>query len=73
MKVRNDFLKKVMKYGIVDTRLYRYHYKNVTEAEYQYAVIERILLEDFDDIIRFPNCSWQLVATTWDGEHFIHA
>lgn len=70
MKVRNDFLKKVMKFGSLDTRMYRYRFKNVTEPEYQYAIIERILL---DDLCTTAALSWQLVATTWDGEHFLHA
>ena len=69
MKVRNDFLKKVMKFGSLDTRMFRYRYRNVTEPEYQYAIIERILLDDFPCVDSF----WQLVATTHDGEHFLHA
>lgn len=70
MKVRNDFLKKVMKFGSFDTQNYRYRVKNVTESEYQYAIIERVSLVDLGTTAAL---SWQLVATTWDGEHFLHA
>ncbi len=70
MKVRNDFLKKVMKFGSLDTQNYRYRVKNVTESEYQYAIIERVSLSDLGTTAAL---SWQYVATTWDGKHFSHA
>ena len=69
MKVRNDFLEKVMRFGSLDTRMYRYRFKNVAKPRYQYAIIERVLLDDLPCV----GSSWQLVATTYDGEHFIHA
>lgn len=69
MRVRDDFLKKVMKYGCLDTRLYRYRVRNVTKPEYQYAIIERVLFDD----LPCTDSSWHLVATTWDGIHFLHA
>ncbi len=70
MKVRNNFLKKVMKFGSLDTQNYRYRVKNVTELEYQFAIIERIPL---DDLCSTAALSWQLVACTLDGEYFFHA
>ena len=70
MKVRNVFLKKVMKFGSLDTQNYRYRVKNVIESEYQYAIIERISLADLGTTAAL---SWQLVATTWDGVHFSHS
>lgn len=69
MKVRNDFLKKVMKFGSLDTRNYRYRVKHVTALDYRYAIIERVPLVDLGSTAAF---SWQFVARTWDGEHFLH-
>lgn len=69
MKVRYDFLKKVMIFGVLDTQNYRYRVKYVTESQYKYAIIERALLSDFGT----SALSWQYVATTWDGKHFSHA
>lgn len=66
MKVKKEFLKKVIKYGSIDTPNYRYRTRNITKAEYQYGIIERIPLE----ALPATNEDWQLVATTWDGETF---
>lgn len=69
MRVKNDFLKKVMKIGSLDTSKYRYRKKNITAPEYQYAIIERV------EITSLPcnDSAWEIVATTWDGENFLHA
>lgn len=69
MKVKNDFLKKVVKLGAIDTRKFRYHTKEVTTPEYQYKIIKRVQLES----LPCTKEEWELVATTWDGEHFLHA
>lgn len=69
MRVKNKFLKKVMKMRSIDTQKFRYRIKNITEAEYQYVIIERIPLESLPS----TNENWELVATTWDGENFLHA
>lgn len=69
MKVKNEFLRKVMKLGSIDTQKYRYQKKNITTPEYQYTIIERIPLE----LLPCTNEDWELVATTWDGENFLHA
>lgn len=68
MKVKNDFLKRVMKLGSIDTQKYRYRKKNITTPEYQYATIERIPLES----LPCTNEDWEIVATTWNGENFLH-
>ncbi len=68
MKVKNDFLKRVMKMRSIDTQKFRYRIKNITEPEYQYVIIERIPLESLPS----TNENWELVATTWDGENFLH-
>lgn len=69
MKVKNDFLKRVIKLGAIDTQKFRYRTKNVTTPEYQYAIIERVQLES----LPCTNEDWELVATTWDGKNFLHA
>ena len=69
MKVKNNFLKKVIKLGAIDTQKFRYRTKNVTTKEYQYAIIERVQIES----LPCTNEEWELVATTWDGENFLHA
>ena len=69
MKVRHAFLQKVMKLGTIDTANFRYRRRNITEPEYQYAIIERVPIKSLP-------CSendWTLVATTWDGISFLHA
>lgn len=68
MKVKNNFLKKVVKLGSIDTQKFRYRIENVTRPEYQYAIIERIPLES----LPCTNEDWEPVATTWDGENFLH-
>lgn len=68
MKVKNDFLKRVMKMGSIDTQKFRYRTRNWTTPEYQYAIIERIPLES----LPCTNEEWELVARTWDGEDFLH-
>ena len=69
MKIKNEFLQKVMKLNTIDTQKFRYRVKNVTEPEYQYAIIERIPLES----LPCTNKDWELVATTWNGKDFIRA
>lgn len=69
MKVRYDFLKKVMIFGSLDTQNYRYRVKYVTESQYKYAIIERVPLSNLGTTAAL---SWQYVATTWDGKHFSH-
>lgn len=69
MKIKNEFLQKVMKLNTIDTQKFRYRVKNVTEPEYQYAIIERIPLES----LPYTNKDWELVATTWNGKDFIRA
>lgn len=69
MKVRNEFLRRVMKLGTIDTQKFRYRKKNITTPEYQYAIITRIPLEE----LPCTNEDWELVATTWDGKRFLHA
>lgn len=69
MKIKNQFLQKVMKLNTLDTQKFRYRVKNVTEPEYQYAIIERIPLESLPS----TNKDWELVATTWNGKDFIRA
>lgn len=69
MKVKNDFLKRVMKMGSIDTQKFRYRKRSWTTPEYQYAIIERIPLE----LLPNKNEKWQLVARTWDGKNFLRA
>lgn len=69
MKVKKDFLKRVVKLGSIDTQKFRYRVKDVTTPEYQYAIIERIQMES----LPCTDEKWELVATTWDGENFLHA
>lgn len=68
MKVKNEFLRRVMKLGSIDTQKFRYRKENITTQEYQYAIIKRIPLEE----LPCTNEDWEVVATTWDGERFIH-
>lgn len=69
MRVKTDFLRKVMKFGAIDTQKFRYHKENITTQEYQYAIIKRAPLES----LPCTKEAWELVATTWDGENFLHA
>lgn len=69
MKVKKEFLRKVMKLGSIDTQKFRYRKKNITTQEYQYAIITRIPLDE----LPCTDEEWELVATTWDGERFLHA
>ena len=69
MKVKNEFLRKVMKIGAIDTQKFRYCKKIITTPEYQYAIIKRVPL----DKLPCTKEDWELVATTWDGERFVHA
>lgn len=69
MKVKNEFLKRVVKLGSIDTQKFRYRIKNVTTPEYQYAIIERVQMGS----LPCTNEDWELVATTWNGENFLHA
>lgn len=68
MKVKNEFLKKVMKIGAIDTQKFRYRKVNITTPEYQYAIIKRKPLESLPD----TNEDWEPVAITWDGKNFRH-
>lgn len=68
MKVKNEFLRKVMKLGSIDTQKFRYRKENITTPEYQYAIITRIPLKE----LPCTNEDWEVVATTWDGKSFIH-
>lgn len=68
MKVKNDFLKKVIKLKSIDTQKFRYRIVNVQRQEYQYGLIQRIPLES----LPCKNEDWEPVATTWDGENFLH-
>lgn len=69
MRVKKDFLKKVVKLKTLDTQKFRYRTKNIADPEYQYTIIERVAIES----LPCTNESWKLVATTWDGKNFIHA
>lgn len=69
MKVKNEFLRRVMKIGSIDTQKFRYRKEAITTQEYQYAIITRIPLDE----LPCTNEDWELVATTWDGERFLHA
>lgn len=66
MKVKTEFLKRVMKLGSIDTQKYRYRKKDITLSDYQFAVIERVPLES----LPCTSEKWELVATTQDGKTF---
>lgn len=69
MKVKKEFLIKVIKCGSIDTPKYRYKVRNITTPEYQYAIIERVEINS----LPCNNSAWKIVATTWDGKNFLHA
>lgn len=66
MKVKNEFLRRVMKLGSIDTQKFRYRKKSITLPDYQFAVIERVPLES----LPCTSGKWELVATTQDGKTF---
>lgn len=68
MKVKKDFLKKVVKYKSLDTKTYRYKATPYTSADEQILVIARIELEKLDTTKALTD--WETVAITQDGETF---
>lgn len=68
MKVKKEFLKKVVKYKSLDTKTYRYKATPYTNASEQLLVISRIELEKLDTTKALTD--WEKVAITLDGETF---
>lgn len=68
MKVKKDFLKKVVRYKSLDTKTYRYKATPYTSENEQLLVISRIELEKLDTTRALTD--WETVAITWDGETF---
>lgn len=68
MKVKKEFLKKVVKYKSLDTKTYRYKATPYTNESEQLLVISRIELEKLDTTKALTD--WEKVAITLDGETF---
>lgn len=68
MKVKKDFLKKVVRYKSFDTQTYRYKATPYTSKNELLLVISRIELEKLDTTEALK--IWETVAITWDGETF---
>lgn len=67
MAINNEFLKKVIKQGSIDTKKYRYRVGCVNTPKYQYATIMRIPLNR----LSWTDENWELIATTRDGKRFM--
>lgn len=68
MKVKKEFLKKVVRFKSLDTKTYRYKATPYTSENEQLLVISRIELEKLDTTKALTD--WETVAITWDGETF---
>lgn len=68
MKVKRDFLKKVVRYKSLDTKTYRYKATPYTSGNEQLLIISRIELEKLGTTREITE--WETVAITWDGETF---
>lgn len=68
MKVKKEFLKKVVRYKSLDTKTYRYKARPYKNGKAQLLVISRIELEKLDTTKALTD--WKTVAITWDGETF---
>lgn len=68
MKVKKEFLKKVVKYKSLDTKTYRYKSTRYRNENEQLLVISRIELEKLETTEALK--IWETVAITWDGETF---
>lgn len=71
-KLKKNFLQQVIKEVYVTTRKYEYKATNITEPEYQYCLIKRIPKEMIGTASMLNKDNWEIVATTFDGENFIH-
>lgn len=68
MKVKKDFLKKVVKYQSLDTQIYRYKSTAYKHDNDQLVVISRIELKQLENKEALK--IWETVAITLDGETF---
>ena len=80
MKVKKEFLKKVIEEGIVYTKKYQYKAfehevanKDEIGKFYKLWIIKRIEINYVCTTRYLEEIFWEKVATTWDGEKFLHA
>ena len=80
MKVKKEFLKKVLEEEIVYTAKYQYksfEYERASETELgkfdKFWIIKRIKIDYVDTTRYLDEIFWEIVATTWDRENFLHA
>lgn len=76
MKVKTEFLKKVLKERIIYTKKYQYKtymYTDINEKEefYNLYVIKRIDINYVDTTRYLDEIFWEDVAITKDGETFM--
>lgn len=75
MKVKKEFLKKVIKERIVYTKNYQYKaftYTAINEKEefYEFVIIKRIDINYVDTTRYLDKIFWEDIAQTTDGETF---
>lgn len=79
MKVKKEFLKRVIEEGIVYTKKYQYkafEHDVASKTEigkfHKLWIIKRIEINYVCTTRYLEEIFWEKVATTWDGEKFLH-
>lgn len=77
MKVKKEFLEKVIKNRIVCTKNYLYKRFDYSAANengefYSFCVIKRININYVDTTRYLDKENWETIAGTEDGERFLH-
>lgn len=75
MKVKKEFLKKVIRNRVICTKNYlykRFDYSRVNEEGefYSFCVIKRIDIDYVDTTKYLDETNWEKIALTIDGEKF---
>lgn len=78
MKVKKEFLEKVIRNRTVCTKNYfykRFDYSAANEngGFYSFSIIKRIDIKYVDTTRYLDKENWETIATTKDGKHFLRA
>lgn len=78
MKVKKEFLEKVIKNRIVCTKNYLYKrcdysFANEKGEFYSVAIIKRIDINYVETTKYLDEENWETISKTWDGKRFLHA